>query len=215
MRPTLVIFDCDGVLVDSEPVTNRMLADDLTAHGLPTTAEQCISLFVGGTLASVAEKARGMGATLPDNWVPTFYERMFTALADEVEMIPGVDRVLDRLDTAGIPYCVGSNGPPKKMEITLGRTGLLPRLEGRLFSAHTVGIAKPDPGLYLHAAARMGHPPETCTVVEDSTSGVRAATAAGMRCFGFHHETPRDLLTAEGAIPFDDMAALPGLLGLD
>lgn len=214
MPPSLVIFDCDGVLVDSEPITNAMLAQDLTDHGLATTTEDCMRLFVGGTLASVAEKARGMGARLPGGWVDDFYERMFDALAEQVEAIPGVDGVLDALDAAGIPYCVGSNGPPNKMQITLGRTGLLARLQGRLFSAHTVGIAKPDPGLYLHAAHAMGHDPATTTVIEDSVSGVRAAAGAGMRCFGYVAETPADALVAHGAIPFDSMADLPGLLGL-
>ena len=214
MRPSLVIFDCDGVLVDSEPITNRAMAEEMTAYGLPLTTEQCIEMFVGGTIKMVFEKGREMGAALPDGWVEHFYERMFEVLAEEVEIIPGVAAALDALDAAGLPYCVASNGPMRKMEVTLGRTGLWDRCAGRIFSAHDVGIAKPDPGLFLHAARTLGAAPEDCVVVEDSGSGARAAQAAGMRCLGFTRDTPAAKLTAHSAEPFDDMAALPDLLGI-
>ena len=210
----LVIFDCDGVLVDSEPITNRLMAEDMTAHGLPMTRDEAIELFVGGTIQSVFELARSKGATLPDDWVETFYERMIETLRNEITIIPGIESVLDALDRVGIPYCVASNGPIRKMEATLGETGLWDRLEGRLHSAHDVGVAKPDPGLFLHAALTMGVVPRDAIVIEDSNSGVRAAEAAGMRCYGFTRDTPEAKLTAHGAIPFDDMADLPGLLGI-
>ena len=212
--PALVIFDCDGVLVDSEPITNRMIAEEMTAAGLPMTTEQSIELFVGGTIASVFQEGRRRGARLPDDWVARYYDRMIGVLAEEVEAIPGIHGVLDALDGAGVPYCVGSNGPMRKMKATLGRTGLWDRLEGRLHSAHDVGSAKPDPGLFLHAAEAHGSSPADTVVIEDSASGARAAAAAGMVCFGFTRDTPADRLTNHGAHPFDDMAALPGLLGL-
>ncbi len=214
MTPKLVIFDCDGVLVDSEPITNRILAEDLTRHGLPISTEQCIELFVGGTIAGVFEEAKHRGADLPDDWVARIYDRMFAALEVEVEAIPGVSAVLDCLDDAGIPYCVASNGPVIKMRVTLGRVGLWNRVTGRMFSAHDVGIAKPDPGLFLHAADQLGVAPTDCAVIEDSASGARAAAAADMTCFGFTRDTPAEKLRAHGAYPFEDMADLPGLLGL-
>lgn len=215
MTPGLVIFDCDGVLVDSEPITTRLLAEDMTAHGLPMQRHEAIDLFVGGTIKGVFEIATKMGATLPDDWVENFYDRMVDALGDEVEAIPGVHAVLDALDTAGISYCVGSNGPMRKMEVTLARTGMWDRLEGRIYSAHVVGIAKPDPGLFLHAADAQGVTSAECIVIEDSASGARAAKAAAMRCFGYTGDTPAAKLTAEGAEPFDSMAQLPALLGLN
>ena len=214
MIPALVIFDCDGVLVDSEPITNRMIAEEMTAAGLPMTTEQSIEMFVGGTIAGVYAEAVRRGAHLREDWVDYYYDRMIEVLAEEVEAIPGVHAALDALDHAGVQYCVGSNGPVRKMAATLGRTGLWNRLVGRLYSAHDVGVAKPDPGLFLHAARAQGATPETCIVVEDSASGARAARAAGMRCLGFVRDTPAEKLTAEGAEPFDDMAALPALLGL-
>lgn len=210
----LVIFDCDGVLVDSEPITNRLMAEDMTAHGLPMTRDEAIDLFVGGTIKSVFELARSKGAALPDDWVDNFYDRMIKTLRKEITIIPGVKSVLDALDRAGIPYCVASNGPVRKMEATLSETGLWDRLEGRLHSAHDVGVAKPDPGLFLHAALQMGVLPNEAIVIEDSGSGAKAAQAAGMKCFGYTRDTPKAKLTAHGAIPFDDMADLPNLLGI-
>lgn len=215
MRPALVIFDCDGVLVDSEPITNRILAEDLTRHGLPLDMAQCIELFVGGTMASVYTRALELGAKLPEDWVTRFYDIMCAALAAEVEAIPGAHMAVTTVQRAGLATCVASNGPMRKMDITLVRTGLQPLVEGRIFSAHEVGIAKPDPGLFLYAAQTLGIAPADCVVIEDSASGARAAEAAGMRCLGFTRDTPAAKLTAHGAEPFDDMARLPALLGLD
>ena len=215
MSPKLVIFDCDGVLVDSEPITNRILAEDLTAHGLPIDTQTCIDLFVGGTIQGVFHEAKRRGAALPEDWVPHIYKRMFDTLATEVEPIPGIDRVLESLENAAVPYCVVSNGPMEKMRVTLGRTGLWDRMAGRIFSAHEVGIAKPDPGLFLHAARTLETAPTDCIVIEDSASGARAAAAAGMPCFGYARDTPEDRLTQHGAIPFTEMGTLPRLLKLD
>ena len=215
MKPALVIFDCDGVLVDSEPITNAAMARDLTAHGLSISTEQCMELFVGGTIRMVFEQATEMGANLPDNWVAHFYEQMFVELADKVEAIPGIHAAVTAIQQAGIATCVASNGPMRKMEITLGRTGLWDPFEGRMFSAHDVGIAKPDPGLFLHAAKTMGVGPETCVVIEDSASGARAAEAAGMACLGYARDTASEKLTRHGAQAFDDMAELPRLLEID
>ncbi|MEM7424362.1 MAG: HAD family phosphatase [Pseudomonadota bacterium] len=214
MTPSLVIFDCDGVLVDSEPITNREMAADLTAHGLPVTTEECMSLFVGGTIALVAEQARARGANLPDDWVPDFYDRMCVALAEEVEAIPGVAEVVASLQSAGTTLAIGSNGPMRKMEVTLGRTGLWPAFEQRIYSAHDIGIAKPDTRFYAHIAGALGHAKPNTVVIEDSASGVKAATGAGIRCLGYAGDTPAAKLQAEGAEIFTDMAELPGLLGI-
>ena len=215
MKPALVIFDCDGVLVDSEPITNAAMARDLTAHGLSISTEQCMELFVGGTIRMVFEQATEMGANLPDDWIPCFYEQMFMELADKVEAIPGIHTAVTAIQQAGIATCVASNGPMRKMEVTLGRTELWDHFEGRIFSAHEVGTAKPEPGLFLHAAAAFGARPEACVVIEDSASGARAAEAAAMRCFGYTKDTPAEKLTRHGARAFDDTTELPRLLELD
>lgn len=212
MTPSLVIFDCDGVLVDSEPITNRELAADLTAHGLPMTTEECIATFVGGTIASVADRARAQGANLPDDWVPRFYDRMCQALGREVQAIPDVADAVEQVIKAGIEVAIGSNGPMRKMDITLARSGLMAPFKGRIFSAHEMGIAKPDPRFNTSIADTLGVVHDHCVVIEDSASGVRSAVGGGLRCLGFAADTPAATLEKEGAQVFTDMADLPGLL---
>ncbi|WP_071674516.1 HAD family hydrolase [Nioella nitratireducens] len=213
-RPDLVIFDCDGVLVDSETVSNVVLAENLSRHGLPMTPEGCLDLFVGGTMRSVGEQARALGADLPATWVDDIYEEIYAALRAGVDVIAGIPELLDGLDAAGIPYAVGSNGSDRKMQITLGQTGLMPRFGDAVFSAHTLGVAKPDPGLYLAAAAHHGVDPTRAVVVEDSATGVRAAQAAGMRCLGYAAHDDGARLAAVGAEVFESMFHVPMLIGL-
>jgi HAD superfamily hydrolase (TIGR01509 family) len=215
MTPRAIIFDCDGVLVDSEPAAFDLLAQDLAAHGLPLPRAEMERIFIGGTIAGVHAKARSLGARLPDGWVAGFYERLYARLAEGTPLVPGVLDLLDALDAAGIPYAVGSNGSDRKMQVTLGQhPGLLDRFRDRLFSGQTLGAPKPAPDLYLHAARALGQPPAACAVIEDSPTGVRAASAAGIRCFGYAPHGDGAALAAEGATVFQSMADLPRLLGL-
>ena len=214
MRPGAVLFDCDGVVVDSEHPTLVMLRDDLERYGLNLTLEALEAGYIGGTVETVAVKARANGARLPEDWVAEFYERMYAMLRTSVPLIPGILGVLDALDSAGIPYAMGSNGTPEKMQITLGQHGLVERFRGHLYSGQALGRPKPAPDLYLHAAARLGVPAGDCVVVEDSAAGARAAKAAGMRCFGYAPKGAHPALAAEGAVLFNDMAELPGILGV-
>jgi HAD superfamily hydrolase (TIGR01509 family) len=215
MRPGGVIFDCDGVLVDSEPASFDLLAADLAAHGLDLPRGEMERIFLGGTISGVHVKARLLGAALPDDWVADFYERLYARLAQGTALIPGVLGVLDALDAAGVPYAVGSNGSERKMQVTLGQhQGLIDRFGGRLFSGQALGAPKPAPDLYLFAARALGLPPGECVVVEDSPTGARAARAAGMRCFGYAPHGDGEALQAEGALLFRAMGDLPGLLRL-
>ena len=132
MTPQAVLFDCDGVIVDSEPIAFAILSADLARHGLPTDHAQMNVLFLGGTVPDLFHKARALGATLPDDWVSDFYSRLYARLADGVPLVPGILTVLDRLDAAGIPYAIGSNGSDEKMRIMLGQhPGLIARFRGR------------------------------------------------------------------------------------
>ena len=215
MRPDLVLFDCDGVLVDSEPITNALLVENLARHGLSLTAQEIDHLFVGGTMRAVGERATRLGAVLPDTWLTDIYGEMYARLADGTPMIEGAVDVLETLDTAGIAYAVGSNGSMEKMAITLGQhPDLWRRLKGRLHSAHMHGVAKPDPELYLIAARAMGVAPQNCAVVDDSPAGCRAGVAAGMACYGFAAHDDGARLNSEGARVFHAMRDLPGLWGL-
>lgn len=213
MTPDLVIFDCDGVLVESEPISNQAMADNLARYGLRLTLAEAMAAFVGNTMPGVEVKAREMGATLPDGWLEEIDAEINARLAVAVEPVVGVPALLDRLDTAQLPYCVASNGSDAKMAITLGRTGLLPRVEGRIFSALTLGVSKPDPDLFEIAARDMGVVSNRAVVIEDSGSGALAAKRAGMRCFGYAPDGS-DALAKHDAHIFRDMADLPGLLGL-
>lgn len=216
MTVKAVIFDCDGVVMDSEGLSFDLLAAELAQYGHPMKQDQMRALFLGGTMRSFWTEARALGVALPDDWVDAQYARMFAALAENTPLIPGILDVLNRLDAAGIPYAMGSNGPPRKMEITMGQhPGLMQRFGGRIYSAQTLGAPKPAPDVYLHAGAALGVPPAACVVVEDSISGARAAQAAGMRCMGFAEHDAGAGLAAVGAVVFHRMADLPGLLGLD
>jgi beta-phosphoglucomutase-like phosphatase (HAD superfamily) len=146
MTPGAVIFDCDGVIVDSEPATFVLLAQDFARYGLTMSPDEIAHDFIGGTMAGVAAMARAKGADLPDDWVASFYEKLYAHLALGTPLMPGIIKVLDHLDQLHIPYAVGSNGSARKMQITLGQhPGLLPRFEGRLFSGQTLGKPKPAP----------------------------------------------------------------------
>jgi HAD superfamily hydrolase (TIGR01509 family) len=214
LRPGAVIFDCDGVLVDSEPVTNRLIRDDLAEHGLPMTIEQVMAAFVGGTMEGVAEKARGMGAALPQDWVSDFYPRMFAALEREVTEIEGAAALVAQLVGNGLAVAVASNGPSRKMQITLERTGLARHFGRHVYSAHDLPRPKPAPDVYLHAAAQLGIDPASCVVIEDSTSGAQAAQAAGMRCFGLAADGGGASLAPYCVHVVPRLSALPPLLGL-
>lgn len=215
MTPRAVLFDCDGVIVDSEGMAFDLLAIDLAAHNLPLTTDQIAATFLGGTIRGLWETARQMGATLPDDWVDDFYERLYGRLAEGTPLIPGVVALLDQLDAAGIVYAIGSNGSERKMQVTLGQhPGLIARFQGRLFSGQTLGKPKPDPALYLHAAASLGMQPADCIVVEDSPTGARAASRANIRCLGYAAHGDGAALRAEGATVFHSMADLTTLIGL-
>lgn len=214
-RPAAVLFDCDGVVVDSEPATFELLAEDLAARGLVMTHAEMERRFLGGTIERCGRIAAELGADIPEGWVEGFYQALYARLAAGTALIPGVMAVFDALDAARIPYAIGSNGTAHKMEVTLGQhPDLAARLGGHVYSGRDLGMLKPAPDLYLHAAAQLGAPPAQCVVIEDSPTGARAARAAGMRCLGFATPATEAALRAEGAEPFADMAALPGLLGL-
>lgn len=214
MPPDMVLFDCDGVLVDSEPLTADVLCRNLARHGLPLTPARLSEMFLGGTIMDVERHAKKLGAGLPATWVDDVYQEIFAALDAAVEPIPGVVALLDRLDDAGILYAVGSNGPHRKMEITLTRTGLAGRFGARVYSREDVSRPKPAPDVYLKAAEDTGVIPARCVVIEDSATGARAAKAAGMHCLGFAAYTEAARLMPVCDALFTSMDDLPALLGL-
>jgi HAD superfamily hydrolase (TIGR01509 family) len=206
-----VIFDCDGVLVDSEPIANRVFSEMLGEVGLPMDYDETVRTFVGRSAATCVRMVESrIGRPVPEGWVDAWRRRTYDAFSRELRAVEGVEDALDRI---GGPLCVASSGEPAKMRFTLGMTGLLPRFEGRMFSAVEVPRGKPAPDLFLHAARRMGAAPERCAVIEDSAVGVEAGAAAGMTVFGFAALSDADALRAAGAAyVFTRMDALPALL---
>lgn len=215
VTPSAVLFDCDGVVVDSEGIAFALLGQELGRAGLVLDTAGMQRLFLGGTLADLHAKARSLGAALPDDWVATFYERLYARLRLGVPLVPGIAAVLAHLTALGIPLAMGSNGSDEKMAITLGQhPAVRDAFGGHLYSGQTLGAPKPRPDLYLHAARQLGADPARAVVVEDSPTGARAARSAGMRCLGFAAHGNAAALSAEGAEVFYDMADLPGLLGV-
>jgi HAD superfamily hydrolase (TIGR01509 family) len=213
--PEVVIFDCDGVLVDSEPATAEVMAKLITEIGVPTTPEDVMREYVGDWWPDSMRKIEAkLGSPLPPNFTDDYRSRQDAALSEGVEAVAGVIETIDAVEAAGLKTCVASNGPHPKMEITMGSAGVRERFEGRIFSSADVQRGKPAPDLFLHVAEEMGVAPEACIVIEDSGLGVRGARAAGMAVYGYTGTAPAAKLAAAGAHTFDSMAELPGLLGL-
>ena len=214
--PGLVIFDCDGVLVDTETIANRHLSEWLCAAGFQTTFEECRNRFSGRSMTSVQAEIEETGHVLGFDLAQRWYGSLPSIFGEGVEAVPHIGDVLDALRAAGVPWCVASSARVDKMRLTLGATGLLPHFGHALYSATMVERGKPFPDLFLHAARAMGFPPADCVVIEDSVPGTIAGVAAGMRVFSYHADphSNREGLAAAGGILFDDMRELPALLGI-
>jgi HAD superfamily hydrolase (TIGR01509 family) len=212
MPAALVIFDCDGVLVDSDRIALRIQAERITALGLPTTYEDCVRDFLGlgmpGTLRILEERLDG---PLPEGWEEDLDAAVREAFRGELRPVDGIVAALDQIAP---PTCVASSGSQEKMRLTLGLTGLRDRFAGRIFSADEVERGKPAPDLFLFAAERMGVAPADCVVVEDSPFGAAAARAAGMAALGYAPDGDGEALVREGATVFGSMVELPALIDL-
>ncbi|MCX4744116.1 HAD family hydrolase [Kitasatospora sp. NBC_01287] len=207
----LVIFDCDGVLIDSERLAVRVDAVVLAALGWPMGEEEIVDRFVGRSHASMtADIEAHLGRRLPPDWDAEFRPLYEEAFERELAPVEGIVAALDAID---LPTCVASSSGHARLRRTLGMTGLHERFAGRIFSAEDVARGKPEPDLFLHAAARLGVDPGACVVVEDSPFGLAAARAAGMRSFGYHGGLSRpERLRGPGTVLLDDMRELPRLL---
>ncbi len=208
----LVIFDCDGVLIDSERIAIKVDVVALRELGWPLSEADVIARFMGRSdREGRAIIEAHLGRTLPDGWTEEIAQQYRDAFAADLTPVDGVLEALDRIT---LPTCVASSGTHEHLRYTLSLTGLYDRFAGRIFSAEDVGAGKPAPDLFLHAASEMGANPAACVVIEDSRPGVEAARAAGMRALAFAGGlTPAELLEGPGTVVFDDMRELPRLLG--
>ncbi len=208
----LVIFDCDGVLVDSERLANDVFAKMLNQLGLKVTLEDMYRDFMGLSasdgLQLIEER---LGKPPPPDFLAELNRQIHAAF--DLSLNP-VDGIVEALDRISIPFCVASSGDHQKMNLTLGLTGLLERFDGRIYSVTQVARGKPHPDVFLFAAERMGATPSRTAVVEDTEIGVRAGVAAGMTVFGYAGLSDPEKLSAAGAHVFDDMRLLPDILQL-
>lgn len=215
-RPELIIFDCDGVLVDSEEITDRILATALTELGLSISPAETRRQFLGPPLAQVVVDIESqLGHDLGADWIEEFEERRAEAFREELQPMSGAADVVAKLAGAGIAYCTASQARLDSIRVKLEVTGLAPLFaDATLFSAEQVLRGKPWPDLFLYAAEAMGVEPIHCVVVEDTTRGVAAAVAAGMRVFGLCSGDDVDDLVTAGAEPLASLRDLPNLVGV-
>ena len=217
MNPELIIFDCDGVLIDSEALCDRVVSEELRRAGWDLSAAECHRLFLGLTFPDTQLAAEThLGAPLGPHWVEQVVRRVTEVMAAEAQPIQGARDALVATTALGLPFRIASNSSHTEMAAKFARAGLANLVHGRIHSAYDM-IAlgkqgKPAPDLFLAAAAAEGIPPAACVVIEDSLPGVQAAIAAGMTCLGFSPETDGSHLRAAGALPFAAMSALPDLL---
>ena len=213
-RPRAVLFDCDGVLADTEMVVNAIVADQLTALGWPLTPAQSREAFLGLALPDMVPRIEARVGPLPPAWA----EEISTLIAHEMTArtppMPGAAEAVRAVAGAGVAVAVASNSARAELMAKMRSLGLATVFADRVFSFEDVDRPKPWPDIYLAAASACGAAPRDCVVVEDSVPGVRSGIAAGCRVLGFARETPRGVLAAHGAEPFGDMAELAGLLGL-
>ncbi|MHB1538357.1 MAG: HAD family hydrolase [Solirubrobacteraceae bacterium] len=212
----LVIFDCDGVLVDSEVISNEVLARMLTHEGLPTTLREARREYQGLLLDDVRRRAEEkLGRSLPSGWLAEYEAERADAFRHGLKPVPGAAEAVRRIKAAGLGVCVASQGGLEKTRLSLALTGLDHLFPDHVrFSANSVANGKPAPDLFLHAASTIGVEPAACAVVEDTPSGVQAAVAAGMRAIGYTADSDERALSEAGAEPLGSLDGLPLLLGL-
>ena len=212
MKPECIIFDCDGTLVDSEEVTNDIIAEMARELGVKMTGKEATATFGGKTLDAVLYKMRELsGKEIPDDWLPRLIKEVSDAWKTELKPVNGVRELLESLE---IPICVASNGEPIHINQSLRMTELYDFFDGNIFSASDIGVPKPAPDLFLYAAKKMGFKPEQCVVIEDSIPGVTAANRARIKVYGLVKLCSAEELENAGAIPFTKMQELAGLLGI-
>ena len=213
----LVIFDCDGVLIDSEALCDRVVSAELHRAGWALSAADCHRLFLGLTFPSIQDAAEvHLGRPLGAGWIDTVVERVTAVMGAEAEPVPGARAALEATSALGLPFRIASNSSHQELAAKFARAGWSGLVAGRVHSAYDM-IAlgkrgKPDPDLFLAAASAQGVVPAACVVIEDSLAGVQAAVAAGMRCLGFSPDNDGAALRQAGALPFPSMLALPDLL---
>jgi HAD superfamily hydrolase (TIGR01509 family) len=212
MKYKCVIFDCDGVLVDSEPISSKVLVEMAGSLGLNLSHDEAVAEFSGKSFKGIKEYIdHRIDGDIPSNFEMDFRQKTFKAFKRNLEPIKGIHELLDRLK---VPFCVASSGPREKITLNLTKVNLIDKFShDSIFSSYEIGSWKPDPGIYLFAAKKMGNKPSECAVVEDSMYGVTAAIAGGFDTFAYAKSHNKRAFEDLGAVVFDSMEDLDDLLG--
>ncbi|MGG5488073.1 HAD family hydrolase [Gaetbulibacter sp. PBL-D1] len=205
-----IIFDCDGVLVDSEPIGNQVLVDMANSYGADIDLDYAFKHFKGGSIYTCRDKIQELvNQPLSQDFIAEYRRRSYNAFKEQIQSVEGVKEVIKSLS---IPFCVASSGPTEKIRLNLELTGLLPYFEDNIFSCYTIEKWKPEPDVFIWAAKTMGFKPEDCVVIEDSLTGIQAAKAGGFDVFGFTAHDYNNELEAEATTTFNSMEKLLELI---
>ncbi|WP_456311831.1 HAD family hydrolase [Pseudomonas shirazensis] len=205
-----IIFDCDGVLVDTEKIGNGILLSMSAEYGFEMELEQAYRDFNGRSLKECfLHIENAIGKKLPENFETDYRQKSFEAFKTQVKPMEGIVAFLNQLT---IPYCVASSGPVDKIRLNLEVAGLLERFENKIFSSYQINSWKPDPGIFLHAAKQMGFEVKDCIVIEDSKAGVISGISGGFKVYGFANGYNNEDLENEGAILFNSYDELREML---
>ncbi|WP_242085275.1 HAD family hydrolase [Aestuariivivens sediminis] len=210
MKYKCIIFDCDGVLVDSEDISTRILVEMSRVLGAEIDMNFAVEYFSGKSLKSILEFIESLiDNKLPGHFEEEFRRQSFKAFKTDLKPIKGIYNVLEKIT---VPYCVASSGPQEKIRLNLTTTGLIEKFENKIFSCYDIGSWKPNPEIFEYAATSMGFEPSECVVIEDSTAGVKAAKRGGFDVFGFANRNNHIELENHGARIFFEMEKLIALL---
>lgn len=210
MKYKCIIFDCDGVLVDSESISAKVFREMASELGCNLDFETVRKQITGTSMKdNLKYFADCVGHALPDNFESEFRRRSYEAFKTDLKPVKGIHSLLDKIT---VPYCTASSGPQKKIRLNLTTTNLIDKFDGNIFSSYDIGSWKPEPGIYLHAAKEMGFQPKECAVIEDSLTGVKAAKAGGFDVFGYTQKGNEEPYEKLGATVFFDMSELCNLL---
>jgi HAD superfamily hydrolase (TIGR01509 family) len=212
MEHKCIIFDSDGVLVDSEAISAKVFQEMAVELGVDLDYETALDRFAGTSMKENKQFVEShITGALPADFEQEFRERTYKAYRTDLRAVPGIHELIEKLQ---VPFCVASSGPVEKIRLNLGLVGLLDQFEGKIFSCYDIGSWKPEPEIYVHAAREMGFEPEECAVIEDSDSGVRAAVAGGFPVYVRTGQKKKASFEKLGAVPFQEMKELEELLDL-
>jgi HAD superfamily hydrolase (TIGR01509 family) len=210
MKYKCIIFDCDGVLVDSEKISAQVFQKMVSELGcdldFETVLEQITGTSMKENLKFFTEK---VGHDLPENFESEFRSRSYEAFKTELKPVKGIHSILNKIT---VPYCTASSGPQKKIRLNLTTASLIDKFDNNIFSSYDIGSWKPEPDIYLYAAKQMGFQPHECAVIEDSIAGVKSAIAGGFDVFGYVKKENKEAFEELGATVFFDMRELDKLI---